>query len=56
MHSLEELLSEDANEFLRKLDNPQQRRQRFDRLIERLKRERLDRLPPPDEDDLYDDD
>ena len=55
MHSLEELLSEDANRFLRKLDNPQQRRQRFDHIIERLQREGLDQPPPPEDDDPDDD-
>lgn len=47
--SLEELLSEDQKEYLKKLDDPEQRRRRFNKIVERLEREGLDGPPPPDE-------
>ena len=49
MRDIEELLRKDAEDFLKELDDPEQWRQRFDRVIERLEREGLDGPPPPDE-------
>jgi hypothetical protein len=48
MRDIEELLHKDAGDFLKELDEPQElRRQRFDRIIERLERKGLDGSPPP---------
>jgi len=50
MRSLEELLHQDAQGFLKEQDDPRQRAARFDRIIERLEREGLDGPEDPEDD------
>ena len=57
LRSVEQVLCEDAENYLKELDEPQQQRRRFERIVDRLEREGLaepsapehggDAPPPP---------
>ena len=48
MRSIDELLREDAEGLLKELDDPEELRRWFNRVVEQLEREGLDGPPPPD--------